>query len=121
MAHLAEPAGLCESLIGTVRGGRPLDVEPGHEADLAAGRRVLDVDAVVLAIRPGDPEEHQRPPKDPDPALLGQRPFEFEPAGAQDVVVALVLLDAVHPDTQRGPRATRKIHDPTLLRFPSAG
>lgn len=111
MGNLAE-ASRCEESLGRLAGTgvRRLDVESRHQPYLPARRRELDVDAVVLAIGPGDSKEHQCPPEGAEPTLLRQGLVELELRAFHHVVVALALLDAVDPDAKGGTGSTRQLH-----------
>ena len=88
----------------------------------ATSRRPLalvdDVHAVVLPVRPGDPEDDAQPAPEPEPPFPGQRPLEHERIVTTSVVAALDLPDAVHVDLDRARDIGRQVH-PRLCAHPS--
>src|SRR4029078_1409959 len=76
---------------------------------------VAHVHGLVLAVRPGDPEEHDQPAPEAELSLLRQRAFEHEPFGANREVLALALLDSVHVDAKGGPHAARQLRKASFL------
>src|SRR5262249_6135840 len=81
----------------------------GCELDVAA-EPVLDVDDLVLAVRPEEAEQHRHPAHAADLALLDDRAVEADEPVGDPVVRALGLLDAVQEDVDRWLGAAGKPH-----------
>ncbi len=86
---------------------RGLDREPGRN-HTAIVPFVDDVDRVVPPVRTGDAEEQTRPPKQPEPALLCQRPREDQLVATLLEVAAALLPNAVEVDLESQPDVRRQ-------------
>ena len=83
--------------------------QPG--GDNPAAPRVVDhVDAVVLAIGPGDAEEEGQPPPEPQAPLLGELGSEDELVSLAPKITTLLLRHAVQEDLKVRPDTSRKLH-----------
>ena len=72
-------------------------------------RAVHHVDAVVLPIRPGDPEEEREPTPETEPALSGQPPLEDKLVALAPKITTLLLRDAIEEDLKVRPDTSRKL------------
>src|SRR5579862_774274 len=66
----------------------------------SAAARVDDVDGLVLAVRPRDPEPHRGPAPEAELPLFGERAGEDERSALQSEVASGLLADAVDVDLE---------------------
>src|SRR6476660_6936437 len=86
-----------------VRGPKARDRPP------AAGF-IDDVDALVLPVGPGDPEQHRQPADRPEPTLSGERPSKDERVADAVEVTSGLLPHAVHVHLVTISDTARKLH-----------
>ena len=90
-------------LVGTQR-------QAGRDYPAAADGLVDDVDAVVLAIRPGHAQEQGQPAPEPEPPLFGEAPLEDEAVSFAPKIPALLLRNAVQKHLKVRPDTSRKLY-----------